>query len=101
MYNVIFSEDAEIDTEQVMDWYENIYPKLGSDFYDEVLKKIENIVVKYPKIAQIVYRNARKLSLNRFPYNLIYTIDDTKKEVQILAIVHDKRDPSVWKNRVT
>ena len=100
MYSVIFSKDADIDTEEVMDWYENICPKLGSDFYDEVLAKVENIVTKYPKIARIVYKNARKLSLNRFPYNLIYIIDETKKEIRILAIVHDKRDPRVWKNRI-
>ena len=99
MYNVLPSKDAEIDVKEILEWYENICPKLGADFYDEVLMKFETIVAKYPKIAQIVHKNARKLSLNRFPYNLIYTIDETKKEVRILAIVHDKRDPRIWKNR--
>ena len=100
MYNVIVGEDAMTDRAEVVDWYEHICPNLGLDFYEEVLTKLETIVTKFPKIAPTVYKNARKMALNRFPYNLVYTIDDEKKEVKILAIVHDKRNPSVWQDRV-
>jgi len=100
MYSVIFTAEAETDMLHVVNWYETILSKLAQEFHEEVSHKIENIVAKFPKIAPTIYKNARKMSLNRFPYNLVYTIDDEKKEVQILAIVHDKRNPSVWQDRV-
>ena len=91
---------AQADRLQVMNWYEAILSKLAIEFHEEVSQKVENIVAKFPKIARIVYKNARKLPINKFPYNLIYVVDDEKKEVKVLAIVHDKRNPSVWQNRV-
>jgi len=100
MYSVIFATEAETDMLHVVNWYETILSKLAQEFHEEVSHKIENIVAKFPKIAPTVYKSARKMSLNRFPYNLVYTIDDEKKEVKILAIVHDKRNPSVWQDRV-
>jgi len=100
MYSVVLTEEAQADRLEIMDWYEAILSKLAQEFYEEVSQKVESIIVKYPKIAKVAYKNARKLSLIRFPYNLIYTIDETKKEIRILAIVHDKRDPKVWRNRI-
>ena len=91
---------AQADRLQVMNWYEAILSKLAIEFHEEVSQKVESIVAKFPKIARIVYKNARKLPINKFPYNLIYVVDDEKKEVKVLAIVHDKRNPSVWQNRV-
>jgi len=100
MYSVIMTRPAQADRLQVMNWYEAILSKLAVEFHEEVSHKVENIVAKFPKIAPTIYKSARKMSLNRFPYNLVYTIDDEKKEVKILAIVHDKRNPSVWQDRV-
>jgi len=100
MYSVIMTRPAQADRLQVMNWYEAILSKLAIEFHEEVSQKVENIVAKFPKIARIVYKNARKLPINKFPYNLIYVVDDEKKEVKVLAIVHDKRNPSVWQNRV-
>jgi plasmid stabilization system protein ParE len=91
---------AQADRLQVMNWYEAILSKLAIEFHEEVSQKVENIVAKFPKIARIVYKNARKLPINKFPYNLIYVVDNERKEVKVLAIVHDKRNPSVWQNRV-
>jgi len=100
MYNVILTRDAQTDRLEIMDWYEVILSSLAQEFYEEVSQKVQNVVAKYPKIARVAHKNARKLPLNRFPYNLVYVIDETKKEVQILAIVHDRRDPRVWKSRI-
>jgi len=100
MYSIDWTEDAKADRLQIIDWYDTILSKLAHEFNEEVSYKVDMFIAKYPKIAQIAHKNARKLSLNRFPYNLVYTIDETKKEVQILAIVHDRRDPRVWKDRI-
>jgi len=100
MYSAIWTKEAKADRFQVINWYEKILSKLAQEFNEEVSHKVQNIVEKYPKIAKNVHKNARKLSLNRFPYNLIYVVDDVRKEVRILAIVHDKRDPKVWRNRI-
>jgi len=100
MHSIIWTKEAKADRLQIINWYESILSKLAQEFNDEVSQKINKIVVPFPKIARVAHKNARRLSLDQFPYNLVYTIDDEKKEVQILAIVHDKRNPSVWQDRV-
>ena len=100
MYSVFLTSEAQADRLQIMDWYEPILSKLAQEFNEEVSQKVQNIVAKHPKIAKATHKNARKLPLNRFPYNLVYIVDDVKKEVQILAIVHDRRNPRIWKDRI-
>jgi hypothetical protein len=40
----------------------------------------------------------RKRSLKRFPYHLIYLVQN--QELLILAIAHHKRDPFYWIDRL-
>jgi plasmid stabilization system protein ParE len=100
MYNIVWTNAARADRFQIMDWYETILLNLAKEFDEEVSWIVREHIAKYPKIARIVYKNARKYPFKRFPYNLIYTVDELKEQILILAIVHNKREPKVWIDRV-
>jgi len=50
-----------------------------------------------PEIGPLWRGNARRLSLRRFPYNVVYRRQATRLE--ILAIAHQRRRPGYWKMR--
>jgi plasmid stabilization system protein ParE len=38
--------------------------------------------------------------MKKHPYNVYYWVDDSDKTVNIFAILHQKRNPEAWKERV-
>lgn len=39
------------------------------------------------------YKNLRELTLKKYPYNLIYHINEKKKMITIISLYHHKRNP--------
>jgi toxin ParE1/3/4 len=81
---------------QAAKWYERQRPGLFDAFLEaveEVLKRVQENPALYPVVVLDIHR----APLRRFPYSVYYFIlNDT---IQILAIVHDARHPSVWRRR--
>ncbi len=79
-------------------WYEKEKTGLGEDFIDafeETITKIE----RNPHHASLYNETYRSVTLKRFPYAIIYLVDEGKAEVYIIAISHQHRRPSLFKNR--
>jgi len=96
-YSVVFTKDAELDLEQIKIWYNAVRPNLGLDFYEEVLKVSGGYLTLFPKLSKKVHKNRRLVSLRHFPYSLIYTMNEVKYQIFVLAVVHHKRHPKIWK----
>jgi len=93
MYKIIYSNRADNNINDAKIFYENRKEGLGQEFYEELTKRIKNQIAKHPKFAKNIYKNIRQVSLNRFPYKIRYTINEKEKQVQIIAVTHDKRKP--------
>jgi hypothetical protein len=48
----------------------------------------------------IRYDYIRTALLDTFPYMIHFSVDDDKKIITVLAVLHTARDPKVWKERV-
>jgi len=55
------------------------------------------LIIEYPEIGAVVLRDRRRFKLRRFPYWLIYLIEDGR--VRILAVAHQSRRPDFWRDR--
>jgi len=44
------------------------------------------------------YKGARKYLIKRFPYKIIYLVENDK--IIVLAVIHGKRSPNLIKNRI-
>ena len=86
----IFRPAAAADVEDAYRWYETQRPGLGEDFLTAVSAVIESLKT-YPERFPIVYRQARRANLRRFPYSLFYRI--IEDQVIILACMHGRRHP--------
>ncbi len=76
------------------EFYEERVSGLGADFIDEVDAAIERLL-RFPEAWGQISDNFRHCNLRRFPYSLIYTITD-QKEILIVSVFHQSRDPGSW-----
>lgn len=78
--------------------YTEIYRPLGKDFRQELEEAVLRIL-KAPAAWHPLKKDYRRCSLNRFPFGIIYRVDEQKNECQIFAVMHFKRNPGYWESR--
>ena len=92
-----FHPEAEFEFVQAIEYYEEREEGLGQDFAVEVYSAIERAVA-YPKAWPILKEDVRRSLVRRFPYGILYAEQD--KEIYIVAVMHLRRNPDYWKNRI-
>jgi plasmid stabilization system protein ParE len=99
-YTIRFSQLASDDLTKILGWYkEQNVEGLHKQFIEaisKVLRRLENS----PQSNVVVHKNVRQALLKKFPYKILYTFDNAIVEVLIIAVIHQKRDPKIWKGRV-
>ena len=88
---------AAADIEVAFRWYEDQREGLGEEFLGEVQRTLAH-VDSHPKLNPIIHRETRRAFVHRFPYGIFYCLfgDD----VVVVACLHARQDPMVWKTRV-
>ena len=96
-YELVVRPEAREDLLTTFNWYQKQRSGLGFDYklcIDEVFSKIQ----KHPTIYKKVYRELRRAVIRRFPFGVFYLVED--KTIIILAVLHARRDPALWKSRI-
>jgi plasmid stabilization system protein ParE len=89
--------EAEDDITDAAVWYEQQSPGLGWDFtrvVDACLTEVSRKPMRFP----VVRKNARRAILRRFPFAVIFVVDDAR--VEVIACLHARRDPVEWARRL-
>ena len=97
IYQLIIRPEAETEIKEAYEWYEEQRLGLGDDFLlniDAALCSIQ----REPEICAPLYKNIRRILIRRFPYSIFYMIESRK--VIVMAVIHAKRHPRIWKNRI-
>ncbi len=97
-YNHSISSLAQLDIDEALDHYKDISAALNKSLYQNIQKAIADIKLK-PFLFQKInkQRPYRKINVDRFPYKIVYRVDQT--ELVIVAFAHHKRKPNYWKKR--
>jgi len=100
---VRFEDEADAEYRLAGQWYESRREHLGLEFFDAVDASIQQIL-DLPRSGSPVPRMSadlpvRRIAVTRFPYHVIYL--ETKTQIRILAIAHDRRKPGYWKARLS
>lgn len=93
---VRFLEIAEIELDEAIHWYGAQASGLGDAFLIEVLSAADRIA-RFPEAWHPLGGGVRRCRLSRFPYGLIYTIDNG--DILVLAVAHLHRRPDYWRDR--
>jgi len=93
---VIFTRIARQELEDAIRYYELEYSGLGRRFKEEV-KKAALRIAEYPQAWSIERGDVRKCLLHKFPYKLMYSVEED--HILVIAVAHQHRKPDYWIGR--
>ncbi len=94
-----FHPEAEEEFNKAIDYYEEQQAELGLDFSVEVYKTIQRIAAN-PKSWTSLSKSVRRALVYRFPFGLLYSHDADSEHIYIIAVMHLRREPDYWRERV-
>lgn len=98
MKSVRFLAEAEDELTGTRDRYELCRAGLGEEFVAEV-EAFTSLIAERPLVfGRYRSMEVRACPLRRFPFNLLYLVDD--ETVWIVAIAHQRRRPGYWQKRL-
>lgn len=86
---------AESEIDEAFQWYEDQRIGLGYVFLAEFNQTVDRIVA-YPKAYTVVETSLRRALVKRFPYGVIYGIDEERGCIVVVAVSHLHREPFYW-----
>ena len=97
MIRVEFHEEARQEYLDAVGHYRSERARAASDFVAEVRSTVARIV-RRPLTGSPGEANTRRKYVRRFPYTIIYIVSG--ELVQIVAVMHQRREPGYWTNRL-
>ncbi|MBL8182327.1 MAG: type II toxin-antitoxin system RelE/ParE family toxin [Blastocatellia bacterium] len=95
--NYQFHPEAEAEFADAVSYYDAAEDGLGDDLEQEVAAVVARIL-RNPNSWPKYSNRTRRCLCNRFPYSIIYRVKDD--EIVIYAVMHQKRKPGYWKDRL-
>ncbi len=98
MWRLIFSFRVRDDVAEAAIWYETKQAGLGRAFIDEVVQ-VWHELADNPHLTarKHLAKNLRWRYPPRFPYRIIYEVDESNRTVLVLAVVHASRNDAGWR----
>jgi plasmid stabilization system protein ParE len=93
---VVLRDEAQAEFDEAFDYYEGKQAGLGVNFVARIQQVFDRIAAN-PKLHAVVFADIRKAVVTRFPYCVFYRADAS--QVEVIAIFHSSRDPSIWQGR--
>ncbi len=90
MFEILISDDAENDLDNIWNWYESQKSGLGKVFITSFEKTLE-ILESFPLSKTKIKPNLHRCLLHKFPFGVYYLVDKKKKTVKIIGVLHFKR----------
>lgn len=96
-YELIIRPEAELDIQDAFEWYEAQGLGLSSQFVRAVDACLSS-VVSNPLANSIIYKQARRALIRRFPYGILYVFEP--EIIAVIACFHGKRNPQSWQDKL-
>ena len=90
--------EADVELTAIAKRYACERPELAHDFL-HAFRAAKDAVAMQPDRFPFIDKPVRRARIPGFPYRIVYEeLDDC---VQVLAIMHNSREPGYWKNRLS
>ncbi|MBK8304052.1 MAG: type II toxin-antitoxin system RelE/ParE family toxin [Pyrinomonadaceae bacterium] len=93
----LWNDEALTEYEQAAEYYGLKEIGLDGRFADCIESTIQS-VCSSPKMWPIIEDDVRRGVTHTFPYSVVYIQLD--QMIVIIAIMHDRREPGYWRNRL-
>ena len=100
-WRVEFRPEVESDVAKAGAWYEKREPGLGAEFVEEIIR-VWDALEEDPLLncRRHPTRNIRWRYPDRFPYRIIYEVNESMQTVVIAAVLHAARHDRHWRRRL-
>jgi plasmid stabilization system protein ParE len=98
-YKTVIENLAKQDLRETTEWYEMKQKGLGKRFLTATRKEIKKII-PFPYSTQIRYSEVHTIIVKDFPFMVHYYIDDYRKSIIVIGVLHTSINPESWKNRL-
>ena len=100
-WRVVVRPEVRADLDDAVAWYDEQRTGLGREFVAAVAKVL-------PALSENPFLNSRRHPMRhirwrypeRFPYRIIYRVNDVEKTVVIVAVLHAARHDRRWHKRL-
>ena len=101
MWHVEFRPEAENDVDRAAKWYEDKQPGLGANFIDDIIRVFDSLA-ENPLLncRRHPSKDIRWKFAARFPYRIIYEVDEANRSVIVAAVLHAARADVHWRKRL-
>ena len=93
-FTITISSEAETDIDEAFLWYEFQVIGLGERFVLFVDRGF-NTIADMPDSFTPAIDNVRKFVMEKFPYNIYYRVDKGKSQIEIIRILHHKKQQNL------
>ena len=97
MRRVRFVSPALAEVADAANYYLARSQQAAHGFMDAV-DRATDLIRWNPEIGHLTETGARRVTLSRYPYDLVYSLRD--EEVVVNAVAHHRREPFYWVNRL-
>ena len=98
MKPVVLHCEADVELTAAAKRYACVRPELARDFL-RAFRAAKDAVGLQPDRFALLEKPVRRVRVSGFPYRIVYEeLDDC---VQVLAVMHDSREPDYWKSRLS
>ncbi len=93
----VIHDDARTEYIESYAWYHERGSHIAEAFEREIEHALEALQ-KAPNRWPVYVGTWRRILVRRFPFGIVYGFID--KQIVVIAIMHTKRKPGYWKNRM-
>lgn len=97
-YKLVNRPLVRIDLLAAVKYYNEINPALAKQFLARI-NEAKDYLQNFPLGFQIKYNQVRTVLVKQFPYQIHYLINEERKQIVILAIIHSYRKPVDYSGR--
>ncbi|MDJ0927895.1 MAG: type II toxin-antitoxin system RelE/ParE family toxin [Gammaproteobacteria bacterium] len=94
-----FDDSASEEFLRVVRYYAREDRRLSARLIEE-LHRTASLLVDNPKLGRRVSDDFRQIPLRRFPYFVIYRIQERNQMIRLVAFVDQRQQPGAWRLRV-
>jgi plasmid stabilization system protein ParE len=92
MYHITLRPVAAQEYEDAIKWYVERSTLASEKFVEAVNNLLDNIS-RNPQRYRNLFKNYHEASTRKYPYSIVYIIDEAHRKIVIVAVYHHKRNP--------
>lgn len=100
-WRVEFAPAVGADVTEAAAWYDSRQPGLGAEFVEEIIR-VWDALADNPLLnsRRQPSKNIHWRYPNRFPYRVIYEVNESKQIATVVAVLHAARHDRHWQKRM-